>query len=82
LAMRAMTRTPVIRDAMDWIMKRALAHSLKGMLSTLAAQDAAAAAQRLEDMGRGGSLDAAPAAFAGPERRVEVLGANLAGLCG
>jgi hypothetical protein len=31
--MRAITRTAVIRDAMDWIMKSALAHSLSGMVS-------------------------------------------------
>jgi hypothetical protein len=33
LAMRAITRTAVTNEVRDWIMKRALAHSLRGIVS-------------------------------------------------
>lgn len=56
------------------------AHSLKGALATMAADQAAAEAFRLEELGRSGTLDGAAAILADLEIQVEAVTAALQAL--
>lgn len=51
----------------------AIAHSLKGMLSNLAAHKAAAGAAQLEQLGRTGEVSAFPNAFYSLDREAAIL---------
>ena len=53
------------------------AHSLKGALATMAADQAAAEAFRLEQLGRAGTLEGAAEVLAALERQVEAVTAAL-----
>ena len=61
-----------LRQADAQIVERA-AHSLKGALATMAADDAAAEAFRLEQLGRSGSLVGADAILTSLEAQVEAV---------
>jgi CheY-like chemotaxis protein len=60
-------------DARDAKQVAAIAHTLKGMLSNLAAHQAAAAASRLEQLGRNAEITAFPSAFSLLEREAATL---------
>jgi len=51
-------------DSLDSVRVAAEAHSMKGMLSNLAAEEAAAAAARLEQLGRSGEVKGIRVAWA------------------
>jgi HPt (histidine-containing phosphotransfer) domain-containing protein len=61
-----------LRQSDAQVVERA-AHSLKGALATMAADDAAAEAFRLEQLGRSGALDGAAEVLASLERQVAAV---------
>ena len=61
-----------LRQADAHVVERA-AHSLKGALATMAADDAAAEAFRLEQLGRSGTLEGAAAILTSLEAQVEAV---------
>jgi len=68
-------------EAQDAAKVRITAHTIKGAVSHFGAQDAYEAAHQLEQMGKGGQLQDAPAACAALERALQRLQSALQAIC-